>query len=67
MSYKNYALISGIVFALVALLHMFRIAQGWEIVVAGSPAPLGASWIGLAISGVLAYFGLSLGCKKTLA
>ena len=60
MSQKNYALVSGLIFAIVALVHLLRLVQGWDLVVAGYLVPMWVSWIGLIIPGVLGYYGLTL-------
>ena len=42
------------VFALVALLHVFRLAFGWEATIQGSVIPLWVSGLGVVIAGGLA-------------
>jgi len=64
MTEKQFALIAGVVFSLVAVLHILRIAQGWDLVAAGRVVPMSASWVGFAIAAVLGFFGLKLGCRK---
>ena len=63
MSIKNYTLISGALFAIVALAHVLRLLQGWEIVVAGWTVPMWVSVIGLIVTGLLAFFGLRFGAR----
>jgi len=64
MTQKTFALISGIIFTIVALAHLLRLAQGWDIIIAGWLVPLWVSWIGLVIPGILAYHGLRFGAQK---
>lgn len=54
---KNSALvIAGIIFTLVALLHVLRYAMGWEIMIASYAVPMQASLIGAVISILLALW-----------
>jgi len=64
MTQKIYSLISGILFTLVALSHLGRIVQGWDITAAGTVVPMWVSWIGLVITAILASFGLKFGLKS---
>ena len=42
------------VFALIALLHILRLAFGWEVTFQGGVVPLWVRWLGVAIAGGLA-------------
>jgi len=64
MSQKTFALIAGIIFAIVALVHVARLAQGWGIVIDGWAVPMWVSWIGLIVPGILGFFGLKFGTQK---
>lgn len=64
MSQKTFALIAGIIFTLVALAHLTRIFQGWPVVIATYAVPMWVSWLGLIVTGVLAYYGLQYGTRK---
>ena len=57
MSQKGYNLISAIIFTIVALVHVWRLAQGWGIIIDGWIVPMWVSWIGLIIPGILAIVG----------
>jgi hypothetical protein len=63
MTHKTFALLSGIIFIIVAVVHLFRLVQGWDITIAGWLVPMWVSWVGLIIPGILGYFGLRLGTK----
>ena len=54
---RSFFLITSILFLLIALLHAVRLLQGWQVTIGGAVVPLWVSWIGLAISGFLAYEG----------
>lgn len=60
MQHKAYYLVSGILFSLVALAHLLRLAFGWQVLVAGTEIPLWVSWLGLVMPGALAAWGYSL-------
>lgn len=49
-------LVAGIVFALVALLHISRLVYKFELRVAGKSIPLWANWVGLIIAGSLSLW-----------
>ena len=51
---KRFSTIAVFVFALVALVHLVRIIQGWEVIVNGITMPLWVSVVGAIISGGLA-------------
>jgi hypothetical protein len=63
MDQKTFALLTGIIFALVALLHLLRIYMGWSAVIGGWTVPMWVSWLALVVAGGLAYFGISLGTR----
>jgi hypothetical protein len=60
MTQRSFSLITSILFLLIALLHAVRLLQGWQVTIAAAVVPLWVSWIGLAISGFLAYEGFLL-------
>jgi hypothetical protein len=60
MNSKTFALVAGVIFALVALLHLLRIVLGWPAVIGGWAVPMWLSWVALVVSAALAYFGLKL-------
>jgi len=51
---KPFTTITIGIFALVALLHVFRLAFGWEVTFRGSGIPLWVSGLGVVIAGGLA-------------
>lgn len=56
MGYKNYCLVSGAVFSLVALAHLLRIAYNMPATIDDFAVPMLASWIGLILPAVLAVW-----------
>lgn len=63
MDPKNYSLITGIIFLVIALLHAARIVYSWDATIGGWAVPLWLSWLALVISGYLAYHGITFGKK----
>ena len=55
MNQKTFTFTAGVVFSLIAVLHMLRLLLGWEAVIGGWHVPLWLSWLALAVSGYLAY------------
>jgi protein-S-isoprenylcysteine O-methyltransferase Ste14 len=51
---KPFATIAVGVFALISLLHVLRLALGWEVMFQGSVIPLWVSGLGVVIAGGLA-------------
>ena len=60
MNHKNYCTISGILFALVALAHLIRIASGMSVQVDDYAVPMLVSWFGLLVPATLAAWAFGL-------
>lgn len=58
MRAQTFSLISGVIFALIAIAHAVRLAMGWNILVGTWLIPFWVSAVGLIVSGLLAYYGL---------
>jgi hypothetical protein len=52
---RNYMLVVGIVFTVVAVTHLYRIFTDGDLVVFGWMAPIWLSWLGVIIAAYLAY------------
>ena len=64
MNKRTYFLISSLVFAIVAIVHLLRIINQFEVVIGTWSAPMAASWIGLIAAGILSYCGFTLMNKE---
>lgn len=53
-------------FALVAIVHLMRIIQGWPITIDTYAVPQLVSWVGFIITAFLAYYGLRFGTRDRL-
>lgn len=51
---KPFTAIAAAIFAIVALTHLCRIWQGWEVTVAGTIIPMWGSYVGIVLAGGLA-------------
>lgn len=60
MRYKQYCVVSGTLFALVALAHMLRIVNGMTIQVDEMTVPMLASWIGFIVPTALAVWAFRI-------
>jgi len=60
MTQKTFSLVAGLIFLVVALMHLLRLVRGWHVALAGWTAPMWVSWIAFLIAGYLAYTGLNL-------
>jgi hypothetical protein len=58
---KPFTMLAVVVFALVALLHLFRLIFGWEVTFNGAVVP---TW--LSIAGLLIAAGLAAGLWREL-
>lgn len=64
MGYKNYCLVSGTLFSLVALAHLLRIALGMAVQVDAYAVPMTLSWVGLIVTGALAIWAFRIGMAQ---
>jgi hypothetical protein len=60
MSQKAYFKSAGLIFLLIAVLHLLRLVFGWEAVFEGWNVPQWLSAAALVVAGYLAYEGLRL-------
>ena len=52
---RTYLLILGVLFTVVAIVHLLRVFSGANLVLLGWSAPLWLSWLGTIITSYLAY------------
>lgn len=58
MKLQTYSMIVGIIFLLVAILHLVRAIYSWQLLVNNSfSLPVWISWVGFVVASVLSYFG----------
>ena len=64
MDQKQFSLVAGALFAIVAAVHLLRIYLGWPVMIDNWTAPMWVSWIAIVIAGCLGYFGLRLALRR---
>jgi hypothetical protein len=64
MDAKTFSLVAGVIFAVVALLHLVRIFAEWTVIIGDWSVPKSVSWIALIVAGGLALVGLRLGQRE---
>jgi hypothetical protein len=60
MSQKTFSLVAGLIFLLVAVMHVLRLAFKWEVVLNGWSVPMWVSAVAIVITAYLAFEGLKL-------
>lgn len=60
MNQKTFTLIAGVVFSLIAVLHVLRLIFKWQAVIGGWNVPGWVSCLALFLSGYLAYSAFKL-------
>jgi hypothetical protein len=60
MNQRVFNQVSGIIFAIVVVVHLVRLYMGWPVVIGTWAAPTWLSWVGCVVAGTLAYSGLRL-------
>ena len=58
MDAKTFSLVAGVIFAVVALAHLARIAMDWSVAIGDWSIPMWVSWVALVVAGGLALLGL---------
>ena len=64
MRQKTFSLVVGLIFLLIAVMHVLRLALKWEVVLNGWSVPMWVSAIAIVITAYLAFEGLKLGRRK---
>lgn len=57
---RAYSLVSGVVFAIVALVHLIRALAQWPAQVGTWTMPLWVSWVAFVVAGMLAAWAFTL-------
>ncbi len=64
MNAHSYFLVSGVLFGLLALIHVVRIVDGWTFTLGPYAVPMAGSVVAILILGALSIFGLKLSRQK---
>ena len=60
MKPETFRLTAGVMFTIVAAVHLLRLLLSWDVVIGNWHAPLWISGLGLAVSGFLGYTAFTL-------
>jgi len=66
MNQKTFSLATGLIFLLIAVIHVLRLAFKWEAVLNGWAVPMWVSAVALLIAAYLAFEGLKLAGEDVL-
>ncbi|MBI2627017.1 MAG: hypothetical protein HYW77_02120 [Parcubacteria group bacterium] len=55
MSYKTYSTTVGVIFLIIAILHLFRLIFGWNANIGGWEVPMWFSVVFIFVAGYLGY------------
>ncbi|NIO11475.1 MAG: hypothetical protein GTO40_27030 [Deltaproteobacteria bacterium] len=64
MNLSAYLVISGVIFGLVALLHVLRVVNSWSFQLGPWWVPMGASWIGIIVPLLLCVWAFWLASRS---
>jgi hypothetical protein len=56
MAHKTYCVVSGVLFALVALAHLLRLVYGLPVQIDEFPVPMFISWAGFIVPALLSFW-----------
>ena len=54
----SYAAVTALIFAIVAIVHLVRIAKGWHVQIGPRSIPMSVSWVGFVAAGLIAIWGV---------
>ena len=60
MTQKQFNLVAGTIFAVIAVLHLLRLINHWNALIANRPVPMGVSVVACIVAGYLAWQGFRL-------
>ena len=52
-SRKPFTTIAALIFLIIAGVHVYRLATGFDVIIAGNAIPMTVSWVGVVVSLVL--------------
>ena len=67
MGHKQYCVVSGVFFSLVALAHLLRIVYGMSVQIDDYAVPMMASWVALFVPAGLAFWAFRVSRESSAA
>jgi hypothetical protein len=65
MTQTRFDWIAGVIFLIMAIVHVLRLIQGWDLTVDGTAIPFWVNWVGLIITGGMAFFAFLFGARRS--
>jgi hypothetical protein len=56
---NSYAAVTVLIFAIVAIMHLVRIINGWSVAIGPHSTPMSVSWAGIVVAALLALWGVA--------
>jgi hypothetical protein len=56
---NSYAVVSALIFAIVAIMHVVRIINRWPVAIGPYNISMNVSWVGLVVGALLAIWGFT--------
>lgn len=60
MNKETFSTVTGVIFTVVAVLHLLRAVMGWQAAIGGFAVPLWLSWVAVVVAAYLAHSAFSL-------
>lgn len=57
---QAYFVVSGLIFGLVAVIHLVRAVNGWVFIIGPMEIPNAVSWVGFVVTATLCYWAVRL-------
>jgi hypothetical protein len=54
---NSYAIVSALIFALVAIMHVVRLINQWPVVIGPYNVSMNVSWVALVVAALIAIWG----------
>jgi hypothetical protein len=54
---NSYAVVSALIFAVVAIAHVVRLTKGWKVQIGTYNVPMNVSWVALVVAALIAIWG----------
>ena len=63
MNQRTFFTVSGMLFGVIALMHLLRVLAGWPAHLGTFEAPMWLSWVAMVVAGYLAFSAFRLKSK----
>lgn len=61
MGHRTFSIVTGVLFSVITLVHICRVALGWQVTVDSTVIPMWLSWIAIPVGAFLAYQSFKFG------